>query len=71
LIELEENPDDLLSGQVSQLHDLLAQPGHIPPAQNRTCDFSVSSVVDAEGKTRSWLNYTNCCIGEEGRPFFI
>ncbi|CRG88698.1 hypothetical protein PISL3812_05732 [Talaromyces islandicus] len=71
LIELEENPDTFLPGQVSQLFDILDKPGHIPPAQHRTCDFSVSSVVDVEGNTRSWLNYTNCRYDEEGRAFFI
>ena len=66
LIALEENPD-FLPGQASQVYDLLAKPGHVPPAQYRTCDFSVSSVMDEEGKTRNWLNYTLHHFDEEGR----
>jgi hypothetical protein len=66
LITLEENPD-LLPGQASQVYDLLAKPGHVPLSQYRTCDFSVSSVMDEEGKTRNWLNYTLHHFDEEGR----
>jgi hypothetical protein len=64
LVVLEENPD-LLPGQASQVYDLLAKPGHVPPAQYRTCDFNVSSVLDEEGKTRNWLNYTLHHFDEE------
>jgi hypothetical protein len=71
VIELEENPDTFRPGKVSQLYDLLARPGHIPPAQHRTYDFSVSSVLAAEGKTKRWLNYTNCYFDEERRAIFI
>ncbi|KAJ5395545.1 Protein of unknown function DUF3468 [Penicillium crustosum] len=66
LIGLEENPDNL-PGKVSEVYELLAKPGHIPPARYRTCDFSVSSVMDEEGKTRNWLNYTLHHFDGEGR----
>ncbi|KAJ5143219.1 uncharacterized protein N7515_002006 [Penicillium bovifimosum] len=66
LIALEENPG-VLPGQASQVYDLLAKPGHVPPAQYRICDFSVSSVLGEEGKTRNWLNYTLHHFDEEGR----
>ncbi|KAJ5612196.1 hypothetical protein N7510_005390 [Penicillium lagena] len=66
LIALEENPDNL-PGQFSQVYDLLAKPGYIPPAQYRTCDFSVSPVMDEEGKIQKWLNYTLHHSDEEGR----
>ncbi|KAJ5592867.1 hypothetical protein N7537_009771 [Penicillium hordei] len=65
LIGLEENPDHL-PGKVSEVYELLAKPGHIPPARYRTCDFSVSS-VNEEGKTRNWLNYTLHHFDGEGR----
>lgn len=71
VIYLEENPDTFLLGEVPQLYDLLAKPGRIPPAQHRICDFSVSSVADAEGKMKGWLNYKNCCFDEEGRAFYV
>lgn len=66
LIGLEENPDNL-PGQISQVYDLLAKPGHIPPAQYRICDFSMSPVMDEEGKMQNWLNYTLHHFNELGR----
>lgn len=66
LIGIEENPDNL-PGKVSEVYELLAKPGHIPPARYRTCDFSVSSVMDEDGKTRNWLNYTLHHFDGEGR----
>ncbi|KAJ5804952.1 hypothetical protein N7474_010839 [Penicillium riverlandense] len=66
LIALEENPDNL-PGQISQVYDLLDKPGHIPPAQYRTCDFSASPVMDEEGKVQDWLNYTLHHFDKEGR----
>ncbi|CAI7588091.1 unnamed protein product [Penicillium glandicola] len=66
LIGLEENPDNL-PGKVSEVYELLAKPGHIPPPQYRTCDFSVASVMDEKGKMRNWLNYTLHHFDEEGR----
>lgn len=66
LIGLEENPDNLPE-KVSEVYELLAKPGHIPPAQYRTCDFSVSSIIDEEGKMRNWLNYKLHHFDGEGR----
>ncbi|KAI2731947.1 transcriptional regulator family: Fungal Specific TF [Penicillium roqueforti] len=66
LIGLEENPDTMPE-KVSQVYELLAKPGHIPPAQHRTCDFSVSSVMDRHGRTRNLLNYTLYHFDDEGR----
>ncbi|KAJ6178486.1 Protein of unknown function DUF3468 [Penicillium mononematosum] len=48
-IGLEENPSNL-PGTASEVYELLAQPGHIPLAQYRICNFSVSSVIDEEVK---------------------
>ncbi|KAJ5972307.1 uncharacterized protein N7479_002225, partial [Penicillium vulpinum] len=65
-IMLEENLDNL-PGNISQVYDLLAKPGYIPPVQHRTCDFSVSTVMDKEGKTWNWLNYILHYFDEDGK----
>ena len=66
LIGLEENPDSLPE-KVSEVYALLAEPGHIPPVQYRTWDFSVASVMDEKGQVRNWLNYTLHHLAGEGR----
>lgn len=66
LIGIEENPGNL-PGKVSEVYELLAKPGHIPPARYRTCDFSVSSAMDEKGKMRNWLNYTLHHFDGEGK----
>ncbi|KAJ5126738.1 transcriptional regulator family: Fungal Specific TF [Penicillium atrosanguineum] len=70
IVGLEENPT-VIPQQTSDINDLLAKPGHIPAPENRTCDFSVSSGLDEEGKLRSWLHYTLHHFDSEGRFKFV
>nr|UPX44863.1 hypothetical protein FAC5L9_26 [Penicillium camemberti] len=56
LVALEEDPRTALD--VSGVSEVLAQPGCIPPLQNRIWEFDVSSDMDSQGRTRNWLHFT-------------
>lgn len=55
LVALEENPSTALD--VPGVNEVLAQPGCIPPLQNRIWEFDVTSDMDLQGRTRNWLHY--------------
>ncbi|KAJ6117129.1 transcriptional regulator family: Fungal Specific TF [Penicillium capsulatum] len=57
LMALEENPT-IVPGDLSQVKEMLASPGHMPTAADRIWEFRVSSNMDDAGKTQNWLHYT-------------
>lgn len=69
IVTLEENPGTT-PRNASEVSQLLAQPGCIPAATDRTCSFGVSSELDDEGKTLNWLHYSQRHFDGEGRMQF-
>lgn len=66
IITLEETPTTT-PRSAAEVKQLLAQPGCIPAATDRTCSFGVSSELDEKGKPLNWLHYSLRYFDGEGR----
>ncbi|KAJ5983273.1 transcriptional regulator family: Fungal Specific TF [Penicillium waksmanii] len=66
IVTLEENPATT-ARSAAEVKQLLAQPGCIPAATDRTCSFGVSSELDGKGKVLNWLHYSLRYFDGEGR----
>lgn len=66
IITLEENPGTTPRSD-AEVSQLLAKPGCIPHATDRTCSFGVSSEPDDEGNTLNLLHYSLRYFDGEGR----
>lgn len=66
IVTLEENPATT-PRSAAEVKQLLAEPGCIPAAADRTCSFGVSSDLDNNGKPLNWLHYSLRSFDEKGR----